>query len=114
MSQFVIHTLILSVTSLDLLMHTLLDFPLQNSSPSRLVIFGYFEDMCRVDPVVRPSAHDVIVVDIELIDGNITICRGVDLAGIIFRHDVAVVGRLEALAARRNAQRAVKPAALVR
>lgn len=59
-------TLIFPVTSLDLLMMTFLDLPLQNSCPRRLVVIRNFEDVSGIDEVVISPTHDMIAVDVEL------------------------------------------------
>ena len=64
-------TLILSITSLNLLMYTFLHFSLQNSCSLRLVIVGYLEDMRSIDPIVLAASHDMVSIDIEFKDGDL-------------------------------------------
>lgn len=67
------HTLIFPVSTLDLLMHAFLHFSFQDPRPRGLVKIGYFEDMCGIDPAVGPPAHDIVAVDIELVDWYLSV-----------------------------------------
>ena len=63
--------LVFAITTLDLFVHALLDFALEDAGSRRLVVVGYLEDVGRVDPVVGAAAHDMVAVDIALVDGDL-------------------------------------------
>lgn len=63
--------LVLSISTLNFLMDTLLHFSFQNSCPGRFIEAGDFENMCGIDPVVGPTSHDVVGADFELVDGHL-------------------------------------------
>jgi hypothetical protein len=63
--------LIFAISTLDLLVHALLDFALEDTGSGRLIVVGYLEDVGCVDPVVGTTAHDMVAVDIALVDGNL-------------------------------------------
>lgn len=50
-------TLVLSISTLNLLVDVFLHFALQDSGARGLVESGGFEDMCRIDPVVVSPSH---------------------------------------------------------
>ena len=60
-------TLIFAIAALNLLMHALLHFALENSGSGWLVVVGYLENVCCIDPVIGTPAHDMVAVDIALI-----------------------------------------------
>lgn len=66
------HTLIFAITALYFLMDSLLDFSFQNSSSCRLVKPGRFQNMCRIDPIISPSSHHTITVDLELVHRDLS------------------------------------------
>lgn len=49
-----------------------LDLFLQHSGTGRLVEVRNLEDVRSVDPIVHSAAHDMIAVDIELVNGNLS------------------------------------------
>lgn len=57
MSIKVLHTLELSITSLDLFVISLLYVALENSSSRRFVEAGGFQNVRRIDPVVGLAPH---------------------------------------------------------
>lgn len=63
--------LVLSISALHLLMHTFLDFALQDTGAGGLVVVGNFQNVCRIDPVVSATAHDMVTVDVALINRNL-------------------------------------------
>lgn len=101
-------TLVFSISTLYLLVHALLHFALEDSSPARLVVVCDLQDVCCVDPVVCPSSHAVVAFAVELVDRDllnesvsdhriacdsgpyVTICRAVHLV----RHGVTSGCRL--------------------
>ena len=52
---------------MHLLVYAFLDFSFEDAGAGGLVVVGYLENVCRIDPVVAATAHDMIAVDIELI-----------------------------------------------
>ena len=60
-------TLVFSVSTLYLLVYTLLHLALEDSSPARFIVFGDFQYMGSVDPVVGSASHTVVTFAIELI-----------------------------------------------
>lgn len=54
-------TLILPVSSLDLLMGILLHLSLQDARSCGLVEAGGLQDVCGVDPVVLATSHDMFL-----------------------------------------------------
>jgi len=64
-------TLIFSVSTLYLLVDTLLYLALKDSSPAWFVVFGNFQDMGSVDPVVCSASHTMVALTIELIDRDL-------------------------------------------
>lgn len=68
-------TLVLSISTLNLLVHAFLHLPLQDSGSRRLVVFGYLKDVRRIDPVVLASAHDMVPFDRVFVDGNLIACE---------------------------------------
>ena len=67
-------TLIFSVSTLHLLVYTLLNLPLENSSSTRFIVFGNFQDMGSVDPVVGSASHAMIALAIEFVYRDL--CKG--------------------------------------
>jgi len=68
--------LVFSIATLYFFMCSFLDFSLEDACAGWLVEIGDFENVCCVDPVVGAAAHDMVALDVELVDGNITIrCR---------------------------------------
>lgn len=71
-----VHTLVLSISALNLLMLILLYLAFQNASSCGFVKAGGLEDMCCVDPVVDTSAHymlfeiysELVLIDRYLLD----------------------------------------------
>lgn len=63
--------LVFAIATLDLLVHALLHLALEDAGSRRLVIVGYLEDVRSVDPVVGTAAHDMVAVDIALVDGDL-------------------------------------------
>ena len=69
-----IHALVFSITTLNLLMQFLLHLTLQDTSPSRLIETSSFQNVCRIDPVVMATAHDMFLEvesELELVDGDL-------------------------------------------
>jgi hypothetical protein len=75
--------LVFSIATLDLFVGSLLDFPLEDACAGGLVEVGDFENVCCVDPVVGAAAHDMVALDVELVDGHIAVRSRVDA---IVRH----------------------------
>jgi len=67
-------TLIFSVSALHLLVYTLLHLALENSGPTRFIVFGDFQYMGSVDPVVCSASHTMIALAIELVDRDLRKC----------------------------------------
>jgi hypothetical protein len=63
--------LVFAIAALHLLVHAFLYFALEDAGSGRLVVLGYLKDMRCVDPVVGTPAHDMVAVDIALIDGHL-------------------------------------------
>ena len=61
----------LSISTLNLLVRALLDFPLQNPRASGLVEVGDLEDVGRIDPVVFTLPHNMLAIDVQLVNGNL-------------------------------------------
>ena len=66
-----IHTLILPISTLNLLMHILLHLALKYPGARGLVKVSDFENVRRVDPVVCPSAHHMVALDVEFVYGDL-------------------------------------------
>lgn len=64
-------TLVLSISSLNLLMNPLLHFPLQDPGSRRFVEVGDLEDMCGIDPVIRPPPHHLVAIGDEFVHRNL-------------------------------------------
>lgn len=64
-------------------MSSFLDFSFKNTCAGGLVEVGDFQDVGCVDPVVGATAHDMVALDIEFIDGHIAVSSRVDA---IVRH----------------------------
>ena len=73
--------LVFTISTLDLLVHALLDFALKDTGTRRLVVVGYLEDVSGVDPVVGATAHDMVAVDIALVDGNLQFVSALSQSG---------------------------------
>ena len=61
-------TLIFAISTLHLLVNALLDLPFEDASSSWFVKTGNLEDVCRIDPIVRPASHDMVSKQLELVD----------------------------------------------
>lgn len=72
--------LVLAIAALDLLVHALLHFALEDAGARRLVVVGHLEDVGGVDPVVGAAAHDMVAVDIALVDGDLGSVSGLSQA----------------------------------
>ena len=68
---FIHCTLVFSVSTLYLLVYTLLHLALEDSSPARFIVFGDFQYMGSVDPVVCSASHTMIALAIELVDRDL-------------------------------------------
>jgi hypothetical protein len=68
---FIQCTLVFSVSTLYLLVYTLLHLALEDSSPARFIVFGDFQYMGSVDPVVCSASHTMIALAIELVDRDL-------------------------------------------
>lgn len=64
-------TLVFSVSTLHLLVYTFLHLALENSSPTRFIVFGDFQYVGSVDPVVRSASHTMIAFAIEFVDRDL-------------------------------------------
>jgi len=64
-------TLIFAITTLDFFVRPLLYLSLEDSRPRGFVKFSNFQDVRSIDPVVGPSAHDMVLFAFELIDGDL-------------------------------------------
>lgn len=60
-------TLVFAVTALDLLMNPFLHLTLEDTGSRWLIEPCNFENMCRIDPVIRPPSHNTVGTDLELI-----------------------------------------------
>ena len=63
-------TLVFAIASLYLLMDILLHLALEYSGASWLIEAGRLENMCGIDPVVLPPAHDMffeVLAKLELV-----------------------------------------------
>ena len=67
-------TLVFSVSTLYLLVYTLLYLALKDSSPTRFIVFGNFQDVGSVDPVVCSASHAMIALAIELVNRDLRKC----------------------------------------
>lgn len=65
-------TLIFAISTLHLFVHTLLDLALEDARAGGLVEVGDLQDVGCVDPVVGATAHDMVALNIELIDGDLS------------------------------------------
>lgn len=54
-------------------MHSFLHFTLKNPGSGRLVVVGDLQDMSGIDPVVGPTAHNMVAVDIVFVDGHLQV-----------------------------------------
>ena len=54
-------------------MYPLLDLAFQNASSCGLVKARCFEDMCCIDPIITPSSHDTVAIDLELEHGDLAV-----------------------------------------
>jgi hypothetical protein len=61
------HTLVLSVTTLNLFVHALLDLSLENTGSRRLIKAGCLENMRSIDPIISTSSHHTIAINLELV-----------------------------------------------
>jgi hypothetical protein len=65
-------TLVLSISTLDLFMYSLLDFSLQDSCTGRLIKSSSLQNMSRIDPVVGSTPHNMRArSNIVLVDWNL-------------------------------------------
>ena len=64
-------TLILAVSALNFLMDTFLYLSLQDPRSLWLVVIGYFENVCCIDPTVLAASHDMAATNIEFKDGDL-------------------------------------------
>lgn len=67
-------TLIFPVATLDLLVDVLLHLALEDARAGGLVKAGSLEDMCRIDPVILATAHDMffqVGAELVLIDRDL-------------------------------------------
>ena len=64
-------TLVFSVATLNLFMNTFLDLSLQYPGARGLVKSSDLQDMGCVDPIVRSTSHDMVALDIKLIDRDL-------------------------------------------
>lgn len=67
-------TLVFSVSTLHLLVYTLLHLALEDSSPTGLIVFGDFQYMGSINPVVCSASHTMIALAIELVDRDLGKC----------------------------------------
>ena len=63
--------MVFSITALDLLMDPFLHLSFEDACPGRLVEVGNFQDMCRIDPVIGATAHDMVPFDVKLVYGHL-------------------------------------------
>jgi hypothetical protein len=69
---FELYALIFSITTLNLLMSLLLYLPLQDTSSGRLIKTSGFQDVCRINPVVMATAHNMFLeigTELKFVDG---------------------------------------------
>ena len=65
--------LVFAIAALDFLVYALLHFSFQDSGSCWFVKAGNLQDVSSIDPFVRPSSHDMVIADLELIDGHLQI-----------------------------------------
>lgn len=75
------HTLIFPISALHLLVDTLLNFSLEYACSSGLVIAGHLQDVGSIDPVVGATAHDMVAVNIVLVNRHLRPVRHVSGEG---------------------------------
>jgi hypothetical protein len=78
--------LVFAITTLDLFVFVLLDLALEYPRPCRLVEPRSLEDVCRIDPVVVPPTHDMLLevrAELELVN------RYLDKSAISFERGLA-------------------------
>lgn len=68
-------TLIFSIASLNLFMPSSLHLPLKNSSSGRLVKVGNLQDLCRIQPGIRPPTHTGDAICDIFVDRNAAVGR---------------------------------------
>ena len=73
--------LVLAVATLHFFVDALLHLALEDAGARRLVVVGYLEDVSGVDPVVSATAHDMVAVDIALVDGNLQFVSALSQSG---------------------------------
>jgi hypothetical protein len=56
-----VFTLVFSITALNLLVSVFLNFALEDTGPGRLIEACSLQDMCRIDPVIVSSAHNMFL-----------------------------------------------------
>lgn len=69
-------TLIFAVTSLNFLVGIFLNVALENPRSGGLVELCCFQDMCRIDPIIVPPSHHMLLqvsAKLELVDGNLQV-----------------------------------------
>ena len=54
-------------------MYPLLDLAFQDASSCGLVKARCFEDMRCIDPIITPSSHDTVAIDLELEHGDLVV-----------------------------------------
>jgi hypothetical protein len=64
-------TLVFSVSTLHLLMHTFLYLTLEDPSSTGFIIFRDLQDVSSVDPVVGSASHTVVAFAVELVDRDL-------------------------------------------
>lgn len=67
-------TLVFPVTALNLFMDVFLDLTLEDACSGRLVEAGGFQDVCRIDPFIMATAHNMLFQvgpELELVDGDL-------------------------------------------
>lgn len=65
------YTLIFAIASLNFLVDTLLNLTLQNSGSGRFVEVRHFENLCSIDPAIFSTTHDVVVIDVKLVNRDL-------------------------------------------
>lgn len=61
------YTLVLAISTLHLFMDALLNLALQNARSRGFIKPSHFEDVRSIDPIVGPSSHNMVAIDLEFI-----------------------------------------------
>ena len=62
-------------------MYSLLYLALEDSGPTGFIIFGDFQDVGSVDPVIGSAAHTMVAFAVELVDRHLYECQKPETPG---------------------------------